>query len=155
MSSMENFFNWMSNPISKEEVLIWFNIHNLNYEKIELYGDFIKSLYQIIIDTYLGDDDSETKIVLSEEDKFAHFEWCWNKTIENFKKENIIFKVEGQHKDYFKSFLFDSFYDPKQKNLKIAIPDFIDDVFNIDKPFTKSDLDILTELYNMLEKNLE
>ena len=155
MSSMENFFRWMSNPISKEEVLIWFNIHNLNYEKIELYGDFVKSLYQTIIDTYLGDDELETRISLREEDKIAHFEWCWNKVLDDFRKENIVIKNEGQHKDYFKSFFLDSFYNSNQRNLKVAIPEFIEDVFNLEKPFTKSDLDILTELYNMFEKNME
>ena len=36
MNSMENFFNWMSKPVSKEDVVVWFNIHNMNYEKIEL-----------------------------------------------------------------------------------------------------------------------
>lgn len=155
MSSMENFFKWMSNPVSKEEVLIWFNIHNLSYEKIELYGDIVKSLYQVIIDTYLGDDDLETRIIMKEDDKTAHFEWCWNKIIEDFRKEKIYLKKEGQHKDYFKSFFLDSFYDSNQKNLKVAIPEFIDDVFNLEKPFTKSDLDILTELYNMFEKNMD
>lgn len=155
MSSMENFFKWMSSPVSKEEVLIWFNIHNLNYEKIELYGDLVKSLYQVIIDTYLGDDDLETRITLGEDDKTAHFEWCWNKVINDFKKEKIFLKNEGQHKDYFKSFFLESFYDSSQKNLKVAIPEFIDDVFNLEKPFTKSDLDILTELYNMFEKNMD
>lgn len=153
MKSMENFFKWMSNPISKEEVVIWFNVNNLNYEKIELYGDFVKSLHHTIVDTYLGEEDFETKITLNEEDKIAHFEWCWTKVIEEFKKENITFKNEGQHKDYFKSFFLDSFYDGTRKTLKVAIPEFIDDVFNVDKPFTKSDLDILTELYNLLEKN--
>lgn len=152
---MENFFKWMSSPVSKEEVLIWFNIHNLNYEKIELYGDLVKSLYQVIIDTYLGDDDLETRITLGEDDKTAHFEWCWNKVINDFKKEKIFLKNEGQHKDYFKSFFLESFYDSSQKNLKVAIPEFIDDVFNLEKPFTKSDLDILTELYNMFEKNMD
>lgn len=155
MSSMENFFRWMSNPISKEEVLIWFNIHNLSYEKIELYGDLVKSLYQIIVDTYLGDEELETRISLKDEDKIAHFEWCWKKVIDDFKKENINIKNEGQHKDYFKNFFLESFYDSNQKTLKVAIPEFIEDAFNLEKPFTKSDLDILTELYNMFEKNME
>jgi len=75
--------------------------------------------------------------------------------IGDFKKENFDFKQEGQHKDYFKSFFMDSFYDGTQKKLKVAIPEFIEDVFDTDKPFTKSDLDILTELYLMFEKNLQ
>ena len=153
--SMENFFNWMSNPVPKEDVIIWFNVHNLNYEKIELYGDFFKSLNQIILDTYLGDEGPDTRIIMSKEDNISHFEWCWAKVVNDFKNESINFRVEGQHKDYFKSFFIDTFYNSSEKNLKIGIPEFLDDVFNLDKPFTKSDLDILTEVYHILEKNIE
>lgn len=152
---MENFFNWMTKVIPKEEVTIWFNVHNMNYEKIELYGDFFKSLNQVILDTYLGNDYNETKITLSEDDNLSHFEWCWMKTIESFSKENIFFKNEGEHKNYFKNFFMDTFYNQKEKNLKDAIPSFLSEVFDIEKPFSKSDLDILTELYKLLEKNLE
>ena len=152
---MENFFNWMSKPVPKEDVLIWFNVHNLRYEKIELYEDFSKSLYLIVKETYLGEESSETKIIMTDDDKILHFEWCWSKVIENFEKENIRFRVDGQHKDYFKTFFLDTFYGGKDQNLKVALPEFIDDVFNLDKTFTKSDLDILTEIYNLLDKNID
>jgi len=39
---MENFFNWMSKPVPPDEVIVWFNVHNMNYEKIELCGDIFK-----------------------------------------------------------------------------------------------------------------
>jgi hypothetical protein len=152
---MENFVKWISMPIPKEDVLVWFNIHNINYEKIELYGDIFKSLNFIIIDTYLGDEKSETKIIMSNEDNDSHFNWCWNKLLENFRKENIHIKHGGKHKDYFKSFFDDSFYYQKEENIKNVISHFINEVFDIEKPFSKSDLDILTELYKLLEKNIE
>jgi hypothetical protein len=152
---MENFFNWMSKPIPKDEVTIWFNVHNMNYEKIDLYGDIFKSLNYNIVDTYLGDDSSETRITMSDDDNLSHFNWCWDKTVDDFKKENIIIKHGGEHKDYFKQFFMDSFYNQKEVNIKKVIPEFITDVFDIEKPFSKSDLDILTELYKLLEKNIE
>ena len=155
MNSMENFFNWMSKPIPKDEVIIWFNVHNMNYEKIELYGDIFKSLNYIIIDTYMGDETNETKISLTTEDKELHFEWCWNKMVEDFRRENIIIKHGGEHKDYFKSFFFDTFYNQHEKNVKDSIPNFLVEVFDVEKLFSKSDLDILTELYKLLEKNIE
>ena len=155
MNSMENFFNWMSKPVPKEEVIIWFNVHNMNYEKIELYGDIFKSLNEVVQDTYMGDDVTETKISLSQEDKDLHFEWCWKKILEDFRKENINIISEGAHKDYYKSFYMDTFYNPTEKNLRGAIPNFLTDVFDVDKPFTKSDLDVLTELYKLMEKNME
>jgi hypothetical protein len=92
---------------------------------------------------------------MSEQDKLSHFDWCWNKLINDQKKENFIFKIEGQHKDYFKNFFIDTFYDKKEKNMKDSIRYFLDDVFNLDTDFTKSDLEILIEIYNLMEKNIE
>ena len=105
--AMENFFNWMTKPIPKDEVIVWFNVHNMNYEKIELFGDIFKSLNHIIVDTYLGNEDSETKIIISDEDKLSHFNWCWKKLIDDFKKENIEILDEGKHKEYFESFFIE------------------------------------------------
>jgi hypothetical protein len=152
---MENFFNWMTKPVPKEEIILWFNIHNMTYEKIELCGDFFKSLNQIIMDTYLGDSISETKISLSNEDNLSHFEWCWTKVIENFRKENIIIKSDGEHKDYFQSFFMDTFYNQTESNLKQSIPKFLNEIFEIGITYSKSDLDLLTELYKLIEKNSE
>lgn len=158
MASMENFFNWMSKPIPTDEVVIWFNVHNMIYERIELYGDIFKTLNHIIIDTYMGEpmgNSSETKISLTQEDKNLHFEWCWNKMVENFKKENININSNGDHKDYFKSFYMDTFYNQSEKSVKESIPVFLDEIFDIFKPFSKSDLDMITEMYKLLEKNVE
>lgn len=155
MTSMENFFNWVSKPIAKDEVSVWFNINNMNYEKIELYGDFFKSLNNKITDTYFEEENFETKINLSEENKKEHFNWCWTKTLEDFKKENILFKSTGEHRNYFEKFYFDTFYNKNQKKIKEVIPNFLEEVFDLNKPLTKSDLEIMTEIYKIMEKNLE
>ena len=155
MNSMENFFNWVSKPVPKEEVLVWFNINNINYEKVELYGDFFKSLNIKVSDTYFEEENFETKISLSEENKKEHFEWCWTKTIEDFSKENIFFNLEGEHKKYFEKFYFETFYNKSEKKIKEAIPSFLDEIFSMEKPFSKSDLEIMTEIYKLMEKNLK
>jgi hypothetical protein len=151
---MENFYNWMSVPLPTSEVEVWFRAHNMIPERIDLYGCIFKSLSVTVIDTYLGDDFSETKVVLTKEDTINHFEWCWDRVIKDFEKENIIIDTEGDHKDYMSSFFLDSFYSQKEKNIRDAIPEFIDELFNLDKPFAKSDLDILTEIYKLLNKNV-
>lgn len=152
---MENFFNWMAKPLPKDEIIIWFNIHNMTYEKIELYGDVFKSLNHIILDTYLGDDISETRITLSDEDKSSHFDWCWKKVIDDFRRENIIIKYDGEHKDYFKSFYMETFYNQNEVKIKNSIPKFLSDIFDVTMTYSKSDLDLLTELYKLIEKNSE
>jgi len=145
----------MTKPLPKEELIIWFNIHNMTYEKIELYGDVFKSLNQIILDTYLGNTIFVTKIILTDEDNLSHFEWCWKKTIDNFKKEDIHIKYEGEHKDYFKSFYMDTFYNQNEERIKNSIPKFLMDIFDVGISYSKSDLDLLTELYKLVEKNTE
>ena len=127
----------------------------MTYEKIELYGDVFKSLNHIILDTYLGDDVSETKITLSEEDKIFHFDWCWKKVIDDFKRENIIIKYDGEHKEYFKSFYLETFYNQNEIKIKESIPKFLSDIFDFTMTYSKSDLDLLTELYKLIEKNSE
>jgi hypothetical protein len=152
---MENFFDWMAKPIPKDEVIIWFNVHNMIYEKIELYGDIFKSLNAIIVDTYLGDSNSETKINLSDEDKISHFDWCWKKMVKDFEKENVNIKFKGDHKEYFQSFFMDSFYNQRENKIKESILRFLNEIFDTNMVYSKPDLDLLTELYKLMEKNME
>ena len=152
---MENFFDWMAKPIPKEEVIIWFNVHNMIYEKIELYGDVFKSLNAIIVDTYLGDSDFETKINLTDDDKISHFDWCWKKMVNDFERENINIKLKGDHKEYFQSFFMDSFYNQNVTRIKESITRFLNEIFDVNMVYSKPDLDLLTELYKLLEKNME
>jgi hypothetical protein len=153
---MENFFEFITKPIPKEEVDIWFNVNNMIPEKGELFFDFCYSLYTLMIDTYLGDenDSTETKIQMNDDDMTKHFLWCWNKTIDNFKKENLNINNDGEHLDYFKSFFFDVFYLQKNEDVKKSIHNFIVDLFEKNKTFTRSDLDLYTQVYKLLDKNL-
>lgn len=152
---MENFFNYMTKTIPKDEIIIWFNIHNMYYEKIELYGDIFKSLNYVILETHMGNEYRETKIILTKEDNENHFEWCWDKIVEDFRKENIIIDKNGEHKEYFMSFFNDSFYNQPDKNTRESINNFLNDIFNVDKVFIKQDLDILTEFYRILQKYVD
>ena len=152
---MENFFDWMAKPIPKDEVIIWFNVHNMIHEKIELYGDIFKSLNAIIIDTYLGDNNSETKINLSDDDKISHFDWCWKKMVKDFERENVNIKFKGNHKEYFQSFFMDSFYNQRENKIKDSISRFLNEIFDTNMVYSRPDLDLLTELYKLMEKNME
>ena len=154
---MENFFNYISKPIPNEEVDIWFKINNILPEKLELFSDFSQSLHDLIVETYLGDttDSYETKISMSEEDKKKHFLWCWTKTIENFRKEGLIFNSKGEHLTYFETFFQDTFYNQKEDRIKKSLKEFFESLFNLKKPFTKSDLDMINVIYKMLDKSLK
>ena len=153
---MENFFNYISKPLLPEDVDVWFRVNNIIPEKLELYSDFIHSLNNLILNTYLGESDiNETKIVLTSFDDKNHFEWCWNRTIDNFKKESILFNSKGEHFEYFESFFNETFYNQNDIKLKSSIKLFFNDLFNSDKTFTKSDLDMITTIYKLLDNHIK
>jgi hypothetical protein len=153
---MENFFNYIAKPIPSEDLEIWFRVNNIIPEKMDLFSDFCQSLTMLVHETYLGEQKNrnETKILLSSEDNLKHFEWCLNKTIDNFQKEGIKFNKKGEHIDYFKSFYNDVFYNQKEEKVKNSIKTFFKQIFDIDTPFSKSDLDIVLLLYKNLDKNM-
>jgi hypothetical protein len=154
---MENFYSWMMTPVNHDDVEVWFNVNNMIYEKRQLFSDLTFSLCYLISSTYLGDDldnTSETKLVLSQEDKLTHFDWCWKKTLDNFSKENINFNVKGEHREYYEKFFMDLFYNAENKTISENIVNFFQELFDEEKIFTKSDLDMLTEIYKLLNKNI-
>lgn len=154
---MENFFNYITKPLNPEDVDVWFRVNNIIPEKLELFSDFSHSLNITIVDTYLGENTlpNETKIIMSEDDNVKHFDWCWNKTISSFEKENINFSIKGEHYDYFQSFFNDIFYNQSDDKIKKSIGNFFSDLFDIKKPFTKSDLDMISTIYKTLDRNLK
>ena len=154
---MENFFDYISKPMKPDDVDIWLRVNNIVPEKLELFSDFAHSLNIIIIETYLGEPppSNETKITITDEDNNKHFEWCWNKIVIGFSKENIIFESKGDHYDYFKTFFDDIFYNQKEEKVRKSIGHFFNDLFDMKKSFTKSDLDMIVTIYKLLEKNMK
>jgi hypothetical protein len=153
---MDNFLNYITKNLDPEQVDIWFRVNNIIPEKMDLYYDLSYSLYLLIKTTYLGDenDSVETKVKMDDLDNIKHFDWCWNKTMENFKKENISFEEKGEHYDYFLSLFSEIYYKQTKDNVRNSIDGFFNDLFNRDKPFTQVDLDLIYNIYKTLDKNL-
>lgn len=142
--------------IPKDEVDIWFKVNNLLSEKSDLFLDFSLSLKEKIELTYLGYNigyHNITNIILDYDDKINHFDWCWNSVLNDFSNEGILFNPNGDHYDYFRSFFLEVFYNESSK-LKNTIDYFFVDIFDRDSPYSKYDLDIYTEIYKMLDKNM-
>lgn len=154
---MENFFNYLAKPVPQDEVEIWFKMNNILPEKMELFSDFSQSLYQLMMETYLGETTSsyETKITLTSEDNMKHFNWCWEKILQNFSKEGLNFSSEGEHYEYFKIFFEDIFYNQKEEKIKNTVKDFFETLFDYNKPYSKSDLDMILVIYKLLDKSLK
>ena len=103
--SPEQFYDYVTQHISRESLNVWAKACNINAEKSELFFDFTNSLCDLIFTTFLGKD-----VITTDDDKQGHFNWCWDKILDNFKKENILFKHRGKHYDYFWNFYYESFY---------------------------------------------
>ena len=52
---MDYFLEWMTKPMSKEEIKIWFMANNIIPELNDLFQDFCFSFYFLLKVTYLGD----------------------------------------------------------------------------------------------------
>jgi hypothetical protein len=155
---MDFFFNWVTKPMDKSDVDLWFRAHNIQKEYSELFEDFCFSLLYLIEETYLGEINTngrETNISMSYEDKKGHFEWCWIKTITNFEKENIRFKFKNNDYDYFESFFFEVYYDQRDVEVRESIEPFLTQLFDMNRIFTKSDIEMYTDMYKVLERSLQ
>lgn len=154
---MGNFFNFITKPVKPEEVEILFRANNIIREKMELYSDFTLTLNILVINTYLGENDTpkETKINLTKEDNDKHFLWCWNKSIGIFKDEGIKFSGKGKHFDYFKNFFDEIFYSRKDRVSRDSIEKFFTQLFEMNDTFTQSDLETLIMIYKLMDNSIE
>lgn len=137
--------------LSKESIELIYISNNIKYDRTNLYGDFIQSLISIIFDTYLGDE------LTNKEERLNHFKWCWNKNLSNFKEEDIIFEDNKDLCEYFMVFLFEVFYMVKKEQNNILTQNISKmwlNLFDINKPKTKSDVESFLEVYELFEISL-
>ena len=63
--------NWLTQPMSQDDIETWFRANNIIPEYLELFRDFCFSFYILVSETYLGDshgDSKETMIGVSQKD---------------------------------------------------------------------------------------
>lgn len=150
MENKNEFIEFISPEDYRHHIEIWYKIYNISREKTELFRDFLISLYNLIDETYLGED-----VMIYEEDQKNHFTWCWDKTINNFSKEKIYFKFRGNYYEYFWNFFYEAFYLTKIDQKPNKIVEYVNKLFNYNYIKTRSELDIVTELYKLLDENLK
>lgn len=148
---LDDLINYINTPMSKESVAILYLSNDIKYERCELYRDFILSLTNLVFDTYLGDD------ITNSIEQINHFKWCWNKTSENFKKEGIVIGDKKIY-NYFLEFMMEVYYINKQKdensNIKHNINKLWVYIFDYNNIKSRSDVDTLIEVYKMFNNSL-
>jgi len=149
MNSAE-FIQYITKELTLEEMTLLYKANNINYDKCNLYYDFIMTLNRKVNNTFLGDD-----VINNEEDIKNHFVWCFNHTIKNFSKEGILFMETDLLKEYFFNFYVELFYyTPIKKDILDKLDKFPNMSFDYYRLKTRSDMDVLLELYRIFEKSL-
>jgi hypothetical protein len=147
------FLSYIKSPLSESSIAVLLSANNIKYERSQLYSDFVQSLFHLIFDTYMGDD------FTSEPNKFLHFNWCWNKNIDNFKEEGIVFENTKEAYDYFLEFIYEVYYSVPEKDSKPQISKTIcnlwENLFSYDTTKTRSDIDNFLDVYKILDNSLK
>jgi len=150
MNSAE-FIQYITKELTMEEMTLLYKANNINYDKCNLYYEFIVTLNRKVNNTFLGDD-----VINNEEDIKNHFNWCFNHTIKNFSKEGILFMETDLLKEYFFNFYVELFYyTPIKKDILDKLDKFPNMSFDYYRLKTRSDMDVLLELYRIFEKSLD
>lgn len=150
MENREGYLEFVSSESYKHQLDVWYKTYNISIEKTQLFFDFTSTLHQIIDSTFLGID-----VIYTEIDQKNHFTWCWDKLLDNFSKEKISFKERGTCYEYFWNFYLEAFYFPKMEDRIVRIDEYFYKLFSFTHRKTRSELDMLTEVYKMLEQNLK
>lgn len=145
-----NLIEYVSRPMKKEDVLLLYRVNNVTPERTELYLDFVKSLFKLVTSTYLGDD------VMDDKEIKKHFNWCWSKVLNNFRKEYIYFDDNVEMYSYFNSLFTEFFYqeeDKSESNIK-ELMNFWVNSFKYEPIKTRSELETFFDLYKLFDKSI-
>lgn len=150
MEHKEGYLEFITSENYKQQIDVWFRAYNISREKTELFYDFVISLHDLIKETYLGDD-----VMDNETDQKSHFTWCWDKVIDNFSQEKIYFKERGSAYEYFWNFFLEAFYYTQIDGNVMRIKEYFYILFHFEQRKTRSELDMLNEIYKLLDQNLK
>lgn len=149
LDKAKDFIEYISKKMERDDLHLLYRINNITKERIELFYDFVCSLNELVITTYLGDD------ITTKEDRDKHFKWCWEKVIDAFKKEGIYFITVTELYNYFITFFQESFYEEKIKTTRKSnkLKSFWADLFSFSKVKTMSEYESLLELYKIFNRS--
>jgi hypothetical protein len=148
MENKKNFVDFTSYENYKHQIEIWYRAYNISREKMELFHDFLISLNELVENTYLGSD-----VILTDDDIKGHFNWCWDKNINNFKNEVFLFENQKLY-EYFLEYSIQVFYSV-EKNIDYSDKNsliFWNELFDYSKNKTNSEIDTFIEIYKIIEK---
>jgi hypothetical protein len=140
--------NYITNPLTSDQMNLLYKANDIKFDRCNLYYDFIKSLNKVIVDTYLG-----SEYISTDREVKEHYLWCFNKVVSNFKEEQILFDDVDKLKEYFFYFYDELFYKDSDKLLN-KLDNLAEFSFDFHRIKSRSDIDIMIELYKLFEKSI-
>ena len=140
--------NYITNPLTSDQMNLLYKANDIKFDRCNLYYDFIKSLNKVIVDTYLG-----SEYISTEREVKEHYLWCFNKVVSIFKEEQILFDDVEKLKEYFFYFYDELFYKDSDKLLN-KLDNLAEFSFDFHRIKSRSDIDIMIELYKLFEKSI-
>lgn len=150
MEDKESYLEFISFENYKQEIDIWYKSHNISREKLNLFHDFVASIYDTVDSTFLGLD-----VMYEGGNQKNHFTWAWDKVIEELSKEKIYIKNRGPHYEYFWNFYMETYYYSQINGHDSKIPNYFLKLFDFEHIKSKSELEILTIIYKILNQNFK
>jgi hypothetical protein len=135
--------------LTAAELQMFYQQHNIVFERVDLFRDLSISLAKTIHSTYLGDE------ITSSSQQLKHFKWCWNKVLSDFAKEGIQFKPKGTLYLHFAKYYREMYYSKENKNEEIElILKYWAFIMSYVTPKRHIDLNLFITLYNLMCQNL-
>lgn len=135
--------------LNEYEIVKRFKTNSIMRERIEIYHDFTINLLCYIHDTYFG-----REYIKTDEDIIGHFNWCYNKVVEEFEDEEIFFRNNDELYKYFFAYYYDQFYCNKNGPDSISTYlTFWNTVFDYGNNKKKKTFDLLIEIYKVFDQS--
>jgi hypothetical protein len=131
--------------ISEYQLLKEIKAHNVLLERVQLYHEFVTNLCFYLYETYLG-----SEYMTSPKDIEGHFNWGFNKVVNEFKEEGIDFSSNNYVKDYFKEYFTYNLYGNSTKTVD-AVLEMWTHVFTLRPEKSKNEFEVLLDIYERFD----
>lgn len=123
----------------------------LHAGRIDIFLDFIINLTNYVVFYYVDG-------INSEKDIRSHYDWCFDKTCDDFFLEDLFFYDNTELREYFYNYFKNQFYmtqDNNKYNKTIEYyTSFWVQIFNIKQKMTNNKVKVLVELYGIFNKSV-
>ncbi len=155
-NNIDRLFEILRNKVSEADKAKFYTTHSINREMMELMGGFAITLVSWIHKTYLGYDMMNTPKVIRE-----HFDWCFNKTAAQYKKEEGINLNNHNLSQSFYEYFSSTYYIDFENN---GLPDefqtleyhkeYFTELFDLGADKTMYELELILETYHHFIKTI-